>query len=160
IEATSRGQTFDSATGTAALDTFGNNNAFRLASFRPRKQVDFSELVRAGDAYADTFGTEDPELSLASIVTRLRDKIERASDLVAEALVTLKMHSLPGAGALEAGLEPMRAILRGSEEGAFTTFNSSHRSIKDASSARLSSRRRSPGRASRRSTEPGGFSLW
>ena len=132
IEATSKGQTFDSATGAEAIDTFSNNAVFRQASFRPKKGIDFEELVKASEAFVDTFGSEVPELTQASIVAQLREEVDEATDRVSAALVALTSNRLPGAGALEAGLEPMRAILRGSEEGALTTFNASHRSIKDA----------------------------
>ena len=132
IEATSKGQTFDSATGAAAIDTFSNNAVFRQASFRPKKRIDFEELVKACQAFSDTFGSDVRELAQASIVAQLRAEIDKATDHVSEALVALNSDHLPGAGALQAGLEPMRAILRGSEEAALTTFNASHRSIKDA----------------------------
>jgi hypothetical protein len=132
IEATSKGQAFDSATGPEAIDTFSNNAVFRQASFRPKKRIDFPELVKAGEAFTDTFGSEVRELAQASIVAQLRAEIDKATDRVSEALAALNSDHLPGAGALQAGLEPMRAILRGSEEAALTTFNASHRSIKDA----------------------------
>lgn len=132
IEATSKGQTFDSATGPVAVDTFSNNAVFRQASVRPKKGVEFPDLVKAGEAFADTFGSAVRELAQGSIVAQLRDEVEQASERVSAALVQLNSNRLPGAAALEAGLEPMRAIFRGSEEGALTTFNASHRSIKDA----------------------------
>ena len=57
-QATSKGQTIDSATGIEARDTFSNNNFFRQASFRPKKGIEFEELVKASEAFRDTFGTE------------------------------------------------------------------------------------------------------
>ena len=47
IEATSKGQTIDSATGVEARDTFSNNNLFRQASFRPKKGI---EIRGAGES--------------------------------------------------------------------------------------------------------------
>ncbi len=132
IEATSKGQTFDSATGPAATDAFSNNATFRQTSFRPKKGIDFPELVKAAEAFADTFGSEVRELAQGSIVTQLRDEIEQETERVSAAVVALNSNRLPGVAALEAGLGPMRAILRGSEDAALTTFNASHRSIKDA----------------------------
>jgi rRNA maturation endonuclease Nob1 len=105
---------------------------FKQTSFRPKKGQDFAELVKAGSAFADTFGSEVRELAQASIVAQLRDEVRKANERVSDALVELNSNRLPGAPALEVGLEPMKAILRGSEEAALTTFNSSHRSIKDA----------------------------
>ena len=51
IEATSKGQTIDTATGVEARDTFSNNNLFRQASFRPKKGIEFEELVKASEAF-------------------------------------------------------------------------------------------------------------
>jgi len=68
----------------------------------------------------------------SSLVAQLRAEVDRATERVSAALMTLNSNRLPGAAALEAGLEPMRAILRGPEDGAVGSFNASHRSIKDA----------------------------
>jgi hypothetical protein len=51
VEATSKGQTFDIVTGVEARDTFSNNNLFRQASFRPKKGIEFEELVKASEAF-------------------------------------------------------------------------------------------------------------
>src|SRR5204863_5285442 len=53
-------------------------------------------------------------------------------DTVVSALGQLTAHRLPGGAALEGALGQMKAILRGSDDNAVATFNSSHRSIKDA----------------------------
>src|SRR5262245_22322301 len=63
IEATSKGQTIDSVAGVEARDTFANNNLFRQASFRPKKGIEFEELVKASEAFRDTFGSEVRELN-------------------------------------------------------------------------------------------------
>ena len=70
IQATSKGQTIDSATGIEARDTFSNNNFFRQASFRPKKGIEFEELVKASEAFRDTFGSEVRELNAGAIVVR------------------------------------------------------------------------------------------
>lgn len=132
IEATSKGQTIDSVTSVDTRDTFANNNLFRQASFRPKKGIEFEELVKASEAFRDTFGTEVRELNAGAIVAELRKEIARREDAVASALGQLTVHHLPGAPALDGALGQMKAILRGSEENALTTFNASHRSIKDA----------------------------
>jgi len=132
IEATSRGQTIDSVTGLDARETFSNNNLFRQASFRPKKGIAFEELVKAAEAFRDTFGTEVRELTLGAVVTELRKEVSRHEDTVATALGQLTAHRLPGSTVLEGALGQMKAILRGAEDNALATFNSSHRSIKDA----------------------------
>lgn len=132
IEATSRGQTLDSATSLEAREAFGNNNVFRQASFRPKQGIEFEELIRAAEAFRDTFGREVKELNTGSIAAELRREIERHEDHVASALTTLSSERLPGGALLASAHGQMKAILRGSDESAVATFNSAHRSIKDA----------------------------
>ena len=132
IEATSKGQTLDSVTSVDARDTFSNNNLFRQASFRPKKGIEFEELVKASEAFRDTFGTEVRELNAGAIVHELRKEVARHEDTVASALAQLTANRLPGGAVLDGALGQMKAILRGSEDNALATFNSSHRSIKDA----------------------------
>jgi hypothetical protein len=132
IEATSKGQTIDSVTGLEARDTFSNNNLFRQAAFRPKKGIEFAELVKASEAFRDTFGSEVKEISVGAIVNELRKEVARNEDTVASALATLTAHRLPGGTVLESAIGQMKAILRGSEDNAIATFNTSHRGIKDA----------------------------
>ncbi|MEQ1801910.1 MAG: BREX system P-loop protein BrxC [Gammaproteobacteria bacterium] len=132
IEATSKGQTLDSVESVEARDTFTNNNLFKQASFRPKKGIEFEELVKASEAFRDTFGTEVRELNAGTIVNELRKEIARYEDTVGLALGQLTAHRLPGGTVLEGALGQMKAIVRGSDDNALATFNSSHRSIKDA----------------------------
>jgi hypothetical protein len=132
IEATSKGQTIDSVTGVDARETFSNNNQFRQASFRPKKGIEFEELIKASEAFCETFGSEVGELNASAIVVDLRKEIARHEDLIASVLATLNKHQLPGSALLERALGLMKSILRGSEDNAIATFNTNHRSIKDA----------------------------
>src|SRR5690606_15669679 len=132
IEATSKGQTLDTVTGVEARETFSNNNLFRQASFRPKKGIEFEELIKASEAFRDTFGSEVKELNASSIVAELRKEVARNEDTVASALATLTAHRLPGGTVLEDAIGHMKAILRGSEDNAIAIFNASHRAIKDA----------------------------
>lgn len=132
IEATSKGQTIDSITGVEARDTFSNNNLFRQAAFRPKKGIEFEELVKAAEAFRDTFGSEVKELNSGAIVAELRREVARNEDTVSSALATLTAHRLPGGTMLDNSIGQMKAILRGSEDNAIAAFNASHRGIKDA----------------------------
>ena len=132
IEAISKGQTLDSVTSVDSREAFSNNNLFRQASFHPKKGIEFEELVKASEAFRDTFGTEVRELSAGAIVHELRTEVARHEDTVSSALGQLTANRLPGGMVLEGALGQMKAILRGSEDSALATFNSSHRSIKDA----------------------------
>lgn len=132
IEATSKGQTIESPTGIDARETFSNNNVFRQASFRPKKGIEFAELVKASEAFREAFGSEVKELNATAIVAELRREVARHEDTVAMAAGLLTANRLPGVTVLEGALGQMKAILRGSEDSAIATFNSSHRAIKDA----------------------------
>jgi hypothetical protein len=132
IEATSKGQTLDAVTSIEARDTFSNNNLFRQASFRPKKGIEFEELVKASEAFRDTFGSEVRELNETAIVAELRREVAQSEDTVTSALSTLAANRLPGGAILEDAIGQMKAILRGSEDNAIATFNASHRVIKDA----------------------------
>jgi hypothetical protein len=132
IEATSKGQTIESTTGVEARETFSNNNIFRQASFRPKKGIEFPELMKASEAFRDTFGSEVKEVNATAIVVELRREVARQEDTVATAAGVLTANRLPGVAVLEGAVGQMKAILRGSEDNAIATFNSSHRAIKDA----------------------------
>jgi hypothetical protein len=132
IEATSKGQTLDTVTGVEARDTFSNNNLFRQAAFRPKRGIEFEELVKASEAFRETFGSEVKELNVGAIVAELRKEVARNEDTVSSALATLNAHRLAGGAVLDGAIGQMKAILRGSEDNAIATFNTSHRAIKDA----------------------------
>jgi uncharacterized protein DUF6079 len=132
IEATSKGQTIDSATTLEARDTFSNNNVFRQASFRPKRGIEFEALAKAAEAFQDTFGRAVNELSSGAIVVELRTEVARNEDAIASAHALLLAHRLPGSAVLDGALGQMKAILRGSEDHAIGNFNASHRAIKDA----------------------------
>ncbi|MGH8655265.1 MAG: BREX system P-loop protein BrxC, partial [Gammaproteobacteria bacterium] len=132
IEATSRGQTIDLATSIDAKDTFSNNNLFRQSSFRPKKGIEFEELVKASAVFRDTFGSEVREINAGAIAEELRREAAHYEDTVATALAQLTANRLPGGNVLEGALGQMKAILRGTVDNTIATFNASHRSIKEA----------------------------
>ena len=132
IEAISKSQTLEATTTVEARETFSNNNLFRQASFRPKRGIEFEELVKAAEAYQETFGAEVRELSAGTIVEELRREIARHEDGVSAVLAKLTAHRLPGSAALESALGQMKAILRGTEDQALATFNTSFRAMKDA----------------------------
>ncbi|MEJ7811067.1 MAG: BREX system P-loop protein BrxC [Gemmatimonadaceae bacterium] len=132
IQVTHKGQTIDSATSVEARETFSNNNYFRQAAFRPKKGLEFEELIKASEAFRDTFGSEVRELEAGAIVAELRREIERHEDTVSAAHRLLVTHRLPGSSVLDDALGQMKVIRRGSEEHAIATFNASHRAIKEA----------------------------
>lgn len=132
IEATSKGQTIDNAATLESRETFSNNNLFRQASFRPKKGMEFEELIKASEAFRETFGSEVRELSASAIVSELRREVLRHEDTVASANRLLVTYRLPGSGVLEECLGQIKAILRGTDENAIGIFNASFRAIKEA----------------------------
>jgi hypothetical protein len=72
------------------------------------------------------------ELNAGAIVAELRKEVARHEDTVASALATLTAQRLPGGVVLDGAMGQMKAILRGTEDNAIATFNTSHRGIKDA----------------------------
>jgi len=132
IDATSKGQTIDALTGTAARELLTNNNVFRQASFRPKRGVEFEELVKASEAFRDTFGSDVRELNVGAIAAELRREVMRHEDTLSQTLALLAGRRLPGAALLEGVLGQVRVMLRGSDENAIATFNASHRTLKDA----------------------------
>jgi hypothetical protein len=132
IDATSKGQTIDSATSVEARETFTTNNLFRQASFRPPKQaISFQELTKAAEAYRDTFGDEVREINQATITAAIRQQVDRHQDRIADALGQLRSEGLPGCAMLSTALDQMKALVRGSEDNAVAAFNASHRALKD-----------------------------
>ena len=132
VEAVSKGVTIDSATTAQAKECFSNNNLFRSTSFRPKKGVDMTVRVEAADNFKETFGDEVKELTTSAIAKAIREAVERHEDDLQKSLGLLRTGRLPGGEVLENAIDQIRAIRRGSEENAITTFNASHRSIRDA----------------------------
>ena len=132
IEATSKGQTIEQATSTAAKECFSGNNLFRAASFRPKKGIDFKVIAEAGENYRDTFGNEVKELAAGPIAAEIRAAVERHEEALDGVLVTMRSAQLPGADFIDSAVSQMRGIRRGNEENAILSFNASHKNIKDA----------------------------
>lgn len=98
----------------------------------PKKGVEFEELVRAAEAFRDTFGSEVRKLSASAIAAELREQIARHEDAVATSYGVLVAERLPGAALLEGAQGQIKAVLRGPDERAIATFNAAHKTIKDA----------------------------
>ena len=107
VEATSKGQTLDGVTGVEARDTFSNNNLFRQASFRPKKGIEFEELVKASEAFRDTFGSDVRELNAGAIVAALRKEVATNEDTV----LVFGAGNLIAVADADAGTAPVRVTL-------------------------------------------------
>jgi len=134
IEATSKGQTIESAQSIEARNTFENNNLFRQTSFRPKKTgvVEFEDLLKAAEAFKSSFGKELPELEQGAATAVIRDESSRHEPALQDEYSRLLTHRLPGAEVLGKALEQLRAIRSGSEESAIIAFNGCHSELKEA----------------------------
>ena len=89
-------------------------------------------IVEAAERFREIFGDEVKELSAGAVAAEIREAAERHEDNLQAALGTLRANGLPGVDVLENALDQIKAIRRGFEESAITTFNASHRLIRDA----------------------------
>ncbi len=132
IEAVSKGVAIEGATSVQAKECFSNNNLFRAASFRPRKSVDMKVIIDAAESFKVTFGNEVKELTASAVAADIRREVERSEDELGKVLGLLRQERLPGGDLIENAYDQIKAIRRGSDENAISTFNAAHRSVQDA----------------------------
>lgn len=132
VEVSSGGQTLDVATSVAAQDCFNNNNQFRIATFRPKKSIDFGVVAEAAERFKETFGVEAKELAEAPLAEQIRQQINDHLDAIQTALGLVLVAQLAGSEMLDSALNEMRNISRGGDSNAITAFNASHILLKDA----------------------------
>lgn len=133
IEATSKGQTIESALNVEAKSTFTNNNLFRQTSFRPKTvDVTFEDCIKAAEAYKKVFGKEISELEPGVVAESIRQELSCHGDLMQEVFTLLASNALPGAAILEGAIGQIRAIRGGKQSTTIATFNGSYAQIKEA----------------------------
>lgn len=131
IQMTHKDTVIETTTSAAAKDALSNNNHFRVASFQPKRGVDFADVARAAEHFQVTFGRAVKELSASSVAAELRGEVSEAHEGVQRARDLLVRHQLPGSGVLDEVLAQMRVIERGTEEVVISEFNSSHQTLKE-----------------------------
>lgn len=132
IEMTSKGQTIDSATSLDARATFGNNNYFRQATFRPKLTLDITQIIAAAQAYEETFGHAVAELEQSIVAETIRKQVSDKEPEVQTAANELMANALPGSEMLATALTTMRTIRQGVEKTVILEFVGAARQIKDA----------------------------
>ncbi|WP_296167048.1 hypothetical protein, partial [uncultured Brevundimonas sp.] len=132
VEGSSGGQTLELATSVATQDCFNNNTQFRVATFRPKKSIDFGVVAEAAGHFKETFGVEARELAESPLAAEIRTQIDSHMDPVQRALGLVRVAGLSGSEMLDSAINEMRNILRGGDGNAITAFNASHRLLKDA----------------------------
>ena len=132
LEATSRGQSIDSARSSEARNTFSKNNLFRQATFRPKVGLDFPAIVDAAVRFTEVFGRDVLEVNQAVVASNIRQEVQRHDERLREVHTTLVQRSLPGVPVLEAAIDQMRLIRTGKDEDTILAFNASHKDLKEA----------------------------
>lgn len=132
VELVSEGQVLDNALALDAKNTLTKNNLFRQATFRPKKGIDFQEVVKAYEAFKAVFGKEVAELEQGAVARAIRDATARAEEDVREIHTLLTTHTLPGTHVLQAAIEQARVIRGGGEDNAVLTFNTCFEQLKEA----------------------------
>jgi hypothetical protein len=133
IEATSKGQTIESALSVEAKNTFTNNNTFRSASFRPKvSEVTFEDCLKAAEAFKHVFGKEITELEQGVVADNIQRELPPHEEQMQEVFTLLVSNTLPGSVVLEEALGQVRAIRTGKQCSAITTFNGCYAQLKEA----------------------------
>jgi hypothetical protein len=131
VQIRSAGTTVDSRRAPGAKETLTNNNNFRSASISPKKGIDFAEVAKAAQHFKDTFGNEVREINQSAVAAELRAQMAETEDEVQTARTILVSNQLPGAQIIDAALDHMKTIQRGSEDVVIGEFNNSYQKIKD-----------------------------
>ncbi len=132
VQMTSGGQPVDSAVSVEARNVFGNNNLFRQATFQPKKGPDFRDVIEASEHFKQTFGHTVAELEGGAVAREIREQVARHEDAVRDAHSVLLSNGLPGADVLREALDQMSVIRKNAESQVISTFNASHKSLKEA----------------------------
>ncbi len=132
IEATSQGQTIDSALSLEARNTFGNNNFFRAASFRPKQSgLTFADWAQAAEDYKTVFGKEVSEIEQGVVAGAIREGVSEVEGDLQNIHTTMVTHQFPGASVLKECLDQIHAIRRGNDEQTITGFRATYTQIKE-----------------------------
>jgi hypothetical protein len=132
IEATSQGQTIESALSLEAKNTFSNNNLFRAASFRPKQSgLTFIDWAQAAEDYKGVFGKEVGEIEQGVIANAIRESVSEVEGELQNLYTTMVKHQFPGSSILKECLDQILAIRRGNDEQAITGFRATHNQIKE-----------------------------
>lgn len=132
IVATSQGQAIATVTDFAAKEVFVNNNLFRAATFRPKKSIDFAEILKAAEAYKKAFGEQIKEVEQTVVAAAIRTKVQERQKDLRTVHALLDKHSLPGADALSAAVSQMEQLAAAGEEETILGFSGCHADLKES----------------------------
>ncbi|MDC0935231.1 BREX system P-loop protein BrxC [Pirellulales bacterium] len=132
VSVTSQGQSIESSVDLGAVDAFTNNTKFRAATFRPKKVLDFAEIVKAAEAFKNTFGEEVKELNQDEVARAIREKCIQRQRVVREVMTMLQQNQLPGGELLLTAISQMEQISTAGEEDTILSFSTGYAKMRDA----------------------------
>jgi hypothetical protein len=129
---TSQGGSIESVFDSDAIDAFTNNVRFRACTFRPKKVLDFAEIVKAADAFEKTFGEKIANLTQDEVVKAIRDKSLNSQRNLRQVLSLLERNHLPGGELFSSTISQLEHISTANEEETILRFGGSFAKLKDA----------------------------
>jgi hypothetical protein len=132
ITCTSQGTTIDSVNDLAAVEAFTNNTKYRACTFRPKKVLDFEELVKAAAAFEQTFGERIASLTQDEVAKAIKGKATGSQRDLRNVLSVLERGSLPGRDLFVTAISQLEQIASASEEDCILSFSGGHEGLKDA----------------------------
>jgi hypothetical protein len=132
VIATSQGQSIESVADLTAKEVFVNNNLFRAATFRPKKSIDFPEILKAADAYRKTFGEQIKEVEQTVVAAAIRTKVQERQKDLRSVHALLDKHNLPGADVFAGAISQMEQLATANEEETILGFSGCHADIKES----------------------------
>lgn len=132
VTVTSQGVTIESVVDLGAIDAFTNNTKFRACTFRPKKVLDFAEIVKAGSAFEQTFGEKIGSLTQEEVARAIREKAISCQRDLRNVHSMLDRHHLPGGELFTTSISQMEEISTANEEETILSFAGGHAKLKDA----------------------------
>jgi hypothetical protein len=132
VTVTSQGVTIESVVDLGAVDAFTNNTKFRACTFRPKKVLDFAEILKAGTAFEQTFGEKISSLTQEEVAQAIREKAINCQRDLRSVLSLLERHQLPGGELFTSSISQMEQISTANEEEVILSFAGGHERLKDA----------------------------
>lgn len=132
VTVTSQGVTIESVVDLGAIDAFTNNTKFRASTFRPKKVLDFSEIVKAGVAFEQTFGEKISSLTQEEVARAIREKAISCQRDLRASLSLLERHQLPGGELFASCISQLEQISTAGEEDVILSFAGGYARLKDA----------------------------
>ncbi len=123
VTLTAQGQQIRNALTPEAQREIGNNPRFRALTVRVREsRLDPRRIREAAHALEDRFGERCPALAPESVAAVLRTKLCAELPRLERARDTLRDLRLPAAEVIAQGLDVLRVIKEGDDEGAIQAF--------------------------------------